>query len=57
MVEKERSQSIPAQDRNPDAQEITNSANAEEEEEEGGTVVEYMLSFVQQDSEFFHDWR
>ncbi|ESK97246.1 helicase swr1 [Moniliophthora roreri MCA 2997] len=59
VVEKERSQSLPAQGHNPDVQETTNNANAEEEEgeEEGGTVVEYMLSFVQRDSEFFHDWR
>jgi helicase SWR1 len=29
----------------------------EEGEEEGGTTVEYMLSFVNRDYEFFRDWR
>jgi helicase SWR1 len=29
----------------------------EEAEEEGGTTIEYMLSFVRRDYEFFRDWR
>ena len=29
----------------------------EEEEAEGGTTVEYMLSFIQYDMEFFSEWR
>lgn len=27
------------------------------EEEDGGTTVEYMLSFIQYDVEFFSEWR
>lgn len=29
----------------------------DEQEEEGGTVVEYMLKFVTEDADFFDDWR
>lgn len=29
----------------------------EEEDEEGGTTVDYMLAFVRRDEDFFQDWR
>ena len=48
-----------------DAQDVVVANEAEEAveaeegeaEEEGGTTVDYMLSFVQSDPEFFGDWR
>ena len=40
------------QDPDPEAAE-----DGEEEEEEGGTTVDYMLSFVQSDMEYFSEWR
>ncbi|EKM53630.1 uncharacterized protein PHACADRAFT_211303 [Phanerochaete carnosa HHB-10118-sp] len=40
------------------AQDIPDAEVAEDEdEEEGGTTVDYMLSFVQWDTEFFSEWR
>lgn len=32
-------------------------ADAEEEEEEGGTTIDYMVEFVERDWDFFQDWR
>ncbi|KAK7036501.1 swr1 complex component [Paramarasmius palmivorus] len=55
-VQKERSQSVPEPD-------VVNTCEGggenqgEGEEEEGGTVVEYMLSFVRRNAELFQDWR
>jgi helicase SWR1 len=40
----------PSSPRLEDAEEV-------EEVEEGGTVVDYMLSFIAQDMEFFSDWK
>lgn len=31
--------------------------DAEEEGEEGGTTVDYMLAFIRRDEEFFREWR
>lgn len=31
--------------------------NEEEEEDEGGTTVDYMIAWVQEDYEFFREWR
>jgi helicase SWR1 len=39
-----------------DAQEA-GEPEGDEEEEEGGTTVDYMLAFVQSDLEFFNEWR
>ncbi|KAL0570273.1 swr1 complex component [Marasmius crinis-equi] len=37
--------------------EVEGDEVGEAEEEEGGTVVEYMLTFVKRDPEYFQDWR
>jgi len=40
-----------------DEEETQDLAEDEDEAEEGGTIVEYMLSVVRSDREFFSDWR
>lgn len=32
-------------------------AGAEDEEEEGGSVVDYMLAFIERDYDYFREWR
>jgi helicase SWR1 len=38
-------------------QEVLPVAEEETEEEQGGTTIDYMISFVEQDYDFFKDWR
>jgi helicase SWR1 len=42
---------------NADAEQDGADAEQGEEEEEGGTTVDFMLTFVQRDWEFFREWR
>jgi len=38
-------------------QEVLAEAEDEAGEEQGGTTIDYMISFVEQDYDFFKDWR
>lgn len=42
---------------NDHPQEVLTEVEDEAEEEQGGTTIDYMISFVEQDYEFFKDWR
>ncbi|KAJ7072871.1 SWR1 complex protein [Mycena amicta] len=41
----------------PIAEEVPTNQEQEEEEEEGGSVADYMITFVQRDMEYFKEWR
>ena len=42
---------------NDHTQEVPNEICEEAEDEQGGTTIDYMVTFVERDYDFFRDWR